>query len=311
MSQRNDPNYGKGVVELDIHEAYLLRPEDLTAQLLALFESPGYRPPTLPRVGLELHQLVRKPDVSIREVRALCEQDPLVAAEVVRRASTAAYRNASPVRSLDDAIMRLGLRTLSDYFLEVSFNLQVFRAEGFQGSLDRLATHSIATARIAQMVCQNLGLHDEHAFLAGLLHDMGVAAALITLSKSFAKQKAPDIALLRTAIDNAHQPAAGSLARLWDLPAELGLIIENHHTPLIGGRVHPTAAAVALADALSATLRLGCGWVDHERQLEVAAKSLDLSKVELERLKKLAESCTASLRGQAATPRGAVRAHAR
>ena len=132
---------------MQVDDIYLLRGAELTERLLEHFRAPAYQPPTLPRVAMELMELTRKSDVSMAEVVALCEQDAMVAARVIQVAESAAYRTAAPVRSLHDAAMRLGMRTLADVFLEVSFRMRMFRAPGFSAWMDAVGKHSVATAR--------------------------------------------------------------------------------------------------------------------------------------------------------------------
>ncbi len=56
--------------------------------LLHKFDSPGYRPPVLPDVALDLHAMARDPDVQLEKIARLAEKEPLLCASVIRRAQS-------------------------------------------------------------------------------------------------------------------------------------------------------------------------------------------------------------------------------
>jgi HD-like signal output (HDOD) protein len=65
---------------------------------------------------MALLDLVRKREVPMADMVALCEQDAMVAPRVIRVAESASSRTAVPVRSPEDAAVRLGLRTPAGIF---------------------------------------------------------------------------------------------------------------------------------------------------------------------------------------------------
>jgi putative nucleotidyltransferase with HDIG domain len=110
--------------------------------------------------------------------------------------------------------------------------------------------HSTFSAYAARMIASRAGLAAEHAFLCGLLHDMGTAATLIALAEAGAK--APPLTTLLTAIDAMHECAGAIVAKLWQLAPEIGAAIEHHHryTP-DASEVPVLSAVICVADYLS------------------------------------------------------------
>src|ERR1035437_715688 len=60
--------------------------------LRAIFGSPGYKPPILPSVALEIHDLSCRPDIDTEKLVALLERDPMLAAHVLRVANSPIFR---------------------------------------------------------------------------------------------------------------------------------------------------------------------------------------------------------------------------
>jgi putative nucleotidyltransferase with HDIG domain len=225
-----------------------LEPQALAASLSALFASPEYRPPVLPAVAMELVAVARQPDVPIPSVVNLLKNEQLLAARLLTLAQSSIHgRGGGPTLTLGQVILRLGLKRVADIFVQAALEVRMFRARGFEQPMNRLRRHSAATAEMARIICQRTSVDDDHAFLCGLLHDMGLAAAIIAVSEDDSGGR-PDFASAWPAIVDVHETAGRRLAESWRLPPEIGTVISCHH----GTRPYPspTAAAVALADLL-------------------------------------------------------------
>jgi putative nucleotidyltransferase with HDIG domain len=106
-----------------------------------------------------------------------------------------------------------------------------------------LQAHSVFTACMARIVAARAGIAAEHAFLCGLLHDVGVSATLIALVEG--ENNVPESDALLTAIDGMHAQAGGMIAKLWNLSPSIANVI-NHH--------HPASSELSRAPALNAVL---------------------------------------------------------
>jgi HD-like signal output (HDOD) protein len=258
-STRQSANYGRGTATLELEGLEFLDHGEVLARLEAVFESPTYTPPRLPDAALKLLALSKKSNVDLRQVQRVLEEDQLLAAEVLRVAQSSAYAGTarSPVRTLEEALLRLGLARVTDLFLHASLNLRVFRVKPYQKHMDALRQHSLLVAHIARQLSRRTALYDEHSFLCGLLHDVGIAAALIAIAENAGRNAPPEFDLVWPAIREAHARAGGTLARIWQLPGEVELVIRHHHEFEIQGYAHPTATVVALADLVATELGVG------------------------------------------------------
>ncbi len=223
------------------------------ALFAATFGNPRYQPPVLPSTAVELIAIARSPDVTFPQVAALLEREPLLASQVLRLAQSPVYRRAEPVRSLEQAAGLLGLRTLADLFVQASVTARLFRAPTYEQAMSTLRDHSTATAIIARVLCRTTSFADDYAFLCGLLHDVGTAACIIVLANDFDGRKgdAVPLSVFWPVIREVHESISLRLAQLWELPADVRLVIGHHHSLLVAGAVHPLAAIVCVADSLA------------------------------------------------------------
>ena len=199
--------------------------EELAELLLEVFQAPDYRPPVLPSVALEIAALTKKPNASYEEVVAVLQNDPLIVASVVKLAQSSLY--GGRLQSLHNAVQRLGMNTLRDIVWQVAAGQRLFNVQRYAPLMERLRAHSIFTAYAARIIASRAGLAAEHAFLCGLLHDMGTAGTLIALAEVGAQ--APPLTNLLMAIDTVHAQAGATIARIWQLAPEIVSAIEHHH----------------------------------------------------------------------------------
>jgi len=153
--------------------------QTLIDELNRTFASPDYQPPLLPAAALELLTLARDPNVSFGKIVALLESEPLIAARVLRIAQSPFYSGGARVQTIDDAVMRLGIRTIALVFTEAATNAQVFSSEVFRAPMQALRQHSMVTAHLARKLAERIGQPGDRIYVCGLLHDIGIAACLL------------------------------------------------------------------------------------------------------------------------------------
>lgn len=233
---------GPAAPEMDRYEMVKL--------LRALLTSPSYRPPMLPGVAMEIMQLAQQPSVQFEEVVAVLEKDPVLAARVLSISQSAFYAPRSPIRSLTQAAVRLGLKTLRDLVLEASLHLKVFRVPGYEKPMERLARHSTATAHVVRTVCRRSMVDAEYAFLCGLLHDVGFSACLLALTEDRHWREVP-FDELAPVLDEVHEEASGLLAAQWKLSEQIRQVVGSHHAVTVDGTVRQVNAALVIAEQLA------------------------------------------------------------
>jgi HD-like signal output (HDOD) protein len=227
-------------------------PEGIVAHLREAVRQPDYSPPMLSGVALQLVELSRDPDVDLAKVRTMMEREPLIAARVMSIAQSPFYSRGAPVESLDEALVRLGVKRLTGIFMEAAMKASVLDSKAFEAPMEQLRRHSTATAHIARGVCRSLKQPGDRAFICGLLHDIGTAACLGLLGALPKNQRPKDFESITQALQTVHEEASGILGTKWALPGGILWVVGHHHSYYVDGRVSPLAALICLSDWLAA-----------------------------------------------------------
>jgi HD-like signal output (HDOD) protein len=221
----------------------------LRERLISVFEDPGYRPPPLPSVAMELLALSNKADARAGDVVRLLEQDEMLAGSVMRLVSSPIYSGRSTITTLKEAVVRLGFKVVRDMVFEVALRSGVFDLPEYAETVAQVQRHSTVTAYVARIVCNKARIDGEHAFICGLLHDVGFAGLVFAVTH-FEGSESPPLEQLWADVDALHERASGVLARLWGLPPVMAEVVGHHHH-LHTGEFSKVAAAICIADRLS------------------------------------------------------------
>ena len=138
---------------------------------------------------------------------------------------------------------------MRDLVFEIALHQGVFRLAEYGETIEQIRRHSTVTAYIARIVCKHAKIDEEHAFLCGLLHDIGFAGLLFAVS-NFEAEDSPPLIQLWGEIDLLHEQASRVITKLWNLPVELQELVGHHHH-LHTGETSRVAAAIHIADRLS------------------------------------------------------------
>lgn len=246
---KTDLKYGQGQHQIRVSRYELAEPEELKIKLLSIFQNATYKPPVLPDVAIELTELTRHPDVSYAQVTQVLERDPLVLAQVLKVAQSPMFATKTPVQSVAEALNRLGITALRDVVWQVVADMRLFRARAYQPVMKRLRAHSLFTAHMVRQLAREARIASDHAFLCGLLHDVGLTGTLIALSEG--TEQPPPIGTLWQALDKVHAEAGHMMAQLWKLSPDVCEVLKVHHqAPDLGQFTDAVVALISLAEAL-------------------------------------------------------------
>jgi HD-like signal output (HDOD) protein len=227
---------------------------DVVAELRARFASPSYKPPLVPAIAVEVNQLAQRSSVDMTKLVSVLEKDPLLAARVLKLSQSAASAPSGGITSVQSAVVRIGLRNVADLAWEVALDTRVFRSQAYGGIMEVVRKHSIVCAHLARLTASFTSIPTDYAFLCGLLHDVGMAAALVVLGndqQSLSESTCGEVLLA------CHEEASRTVAALWKLPADIQLVLGNHHSVMVDKYVHPLAAIVAVAEQLARFFNYG------------------------------------------------------
>jgi len=261
---------GGSVSEPDTRPAWQ---KALVDQLLTTFAADDYQPPLLPGAALQLLDLARDPDVPMSQIIALLETEPLIVARVIRTAQSPLYSTGARIRSIEDAVLRLGTRSIALIFTEAAVHAGVFSSQKFKAPMQALRKHSTATAHVARKLAERLGQPGDRVYLSGLLHDIGIAACLLVAPELRSPDGRPfGFADLEQPIFDVHEQAGQLLSSLWNMPEGLRWVFAHHHSFALRTHVSPMAAMICLASWIAS--EAGAGVIDggQSQQATVAAR---------------------------------------
>ncbi|MEM9753379.1 MAG: HDOD domain-containing protein [Planctomycetota bacterium] len=222
---------------------------------------------TLPEVTLKIIKLVEDPNSTAQDLNKVITNDPALGARILKVVNSAFYGLPGQIGSINRAIVLLGLNAVKNIAIAASL-AKLFRGGKVCSVFDAkdLWTHSIATATATKLLAQkaNLGLPDE-AFLAGLIHDIGLMVELQARRADFVEavetahaQGRPLRKVEAEVLGATHEQFGQALCKLWKFPVTFQNVAGYHHRPLeLPEDSRALACLVHLADVLTKQLDAG------------------------------------------------------
>lgn len=223
--------------------------QTVTDDLLNRFQAASYRPPALPTIAQQVLKLSNDMNATYEQFCRVIESDPVFAARILRISRSALYTRRGEIRSVQQAVLRLGIEALRDIVIEDALNMHVFRCREYEGVMERLRRHSVVTAHLARRVADRCGVRGEYVFLCGLLHDIGIAVTLLAIADQVRPR--PSFESLEDELHHAHPTLSSALVTMWELPSEVHTVVACHHEIAARGFPDPLAATVCLAEELA------------------------------------------------------------
>jgi putative nucleotidyltransferase with HDIG domain len=176
-------------------------------------------------------------DIDVVRLNELLRSDASVAAELLRRANSAAFGLRSRVSSVEHSVTMLGLERVRTLMLTLGMGNYV-RAALKLVVLRRCWRHSLGCALLAEELAEAYMVRPQQAYTAGLLHDVGRLALLVKYPQSYAdlltvvaENQLGMLQSERDLFDIDHCEAGSWMAEEWDFPKDLIATIRYHHAP--------------------------------------------------------------------------------
>jgi len=216
--------------------------------------------PPFPAVAQRALLLLNAPEVNIQELVEVVKFDPAVTANILRISNSAYFASNQEIHSLHQALMLLGTQELLKIIVfSGATRLFMSATPGYFTERRGLWQHSVSCALMMDLLTRKLHLSDQATgFTAGLLHDIGK----IVLS-SFGEQKFIEIKELveqqgvslleaeKIVFGINHAEIGGEMARMWNFPDRLRLVIAYHHLDKPEAHIDDLILLVYLADLLA------------------------------------------------------------
>lgn len=195
--------------------------------------------PVCPAVFIRLTRALNAPDGHQAELAEILSSDPVLTSRVLHVANSALFSMPRQVRSINEAILRVGNREI----WSIASALQaktLFRSGGGWTELNRrLWEHALLAAAVSRVLAQHLSVTGaDEAFTAALLHDLG-KSVLQSFEPQYAHlcQNGALAGRELTFIEadffgTDHARLGGELLLHWNLPESLSRLVSDHHVEL-------------------------------------------------------------------------------
>lgn len=196
---------------------------------------------SLPQVLMEVLRISADQNSSAGDLAIVIMKDPMLTAKLLRVVNSPHYGPITKITSVNQAVVTLGLRTVTAIVLSSSIYDKLSRVES---SIDRKRfwRHSLEVAIASKMIAEGTGYEPaEEAFVAGLLHEIGALILEASFPVEFKQiwklieMGENQLLLEERAWGTNHARIGQFLLEQWNIPHVIGEAVGNHHTVFLSG----------------------------------------------------------------------------
>lgn len=234
--------------------------------------------PAIPVILRPLLHCLDQPmeQIDVDRIVELVSYDKSIAAQCLRMANSALFMRTKPAETVRTAVMSLGMWRVRDLLFSNSLS-QVLPANRWVVDPAVFWKHSLGVALVCRKFAEMIECPDtEKAYLAGLLHDIGMLVNCMVVPEDFrialekaAREQIPLDEAEQSILGFTHNDSGRVLAEAWKIPGDIADAIELHHQIGDPNRGGPLVALVHLSDMLCRMRDLGYGYYE-PRQIDFA-----------------------------------------
>lgn len=273
-----------------------LAPADIKTLIDATLDNAG-QIATLPIITLKVIELVDSPRSTAQDLHKLISNDPVLVTRILKVVNSAFYGLPGQIGSINRAIVLLGLNAVKNIVISASL-AKMFRGGVIspQFAAKDLWSHSAAVATMSRMLAVKINntLPDE-AFLAGLIHDIGILVELQSLRPGLAEvarraaaEETGYLTIEAAVLGVDHQQLGRGLCARWKFPRSFQYVTGHHHDPFgLAAELRFLTAVVYLADHVCCRMRFGYALTCKGEMLDPRIfEELGISEEDVDRLAK-------------------------
>ncbi|TGM45622.1 HDOD domain-containing protein [Leptospira vanthielii] len=197
--------------------------------------------PAISSVVSKVLEKLQKPDVNIADLAQEISKDPAITANVIKLSNSAYYRASKPIRTVQEALMTLGIKTVKEIvLLTAAKGILSQDLNSYQMEAAQLWTSSLLVAELSSKIVQHkkLKIDKDLAFTSGLLCSVGkivlaqfFSPVMMQIKADLKDNQEPFPMLEKKYFGYTHMEVSENLLKRWNFPQELTDVVANYLTP--------------------------------------------------------------------------------
>ena len=244
-----------------------------------------------PAIAMEVIRLVDNPKTSAAKLGQVISQDQALAAKVLKVANSPFYGFPKQISTINFAIVVLGFETLKEIVLSVSLASSLAKRLDSNFDIEKFWRHALACGTTSRILARDFGYRvSGEAFIAGLLHDIGILILAQYFKKEFKeivtvgnRGDFPFADVEKSFLEGATHAEIGAwLAERWNFPEQLVEAIMYHHTPELAVKNPELVALVNLSETIIRKSGFeNIRYADHDKPEDVSVNpaTLEILKI--------------------------------
>lgn len=224
----------------------------LLDELSRIAASPSAGAHLIPRVPAVVPQLLgslRDDSISTAALSAILAQDVVLVGEVIRGANSPYYRSSAPIKTIEAALMLLGQNGMRLLLARVAFRPVISTQSGHMARLaaPQIWRHSEKCATAASLLAPGLQANPFEAYLAGLMHNVGLIVALRLFDQLYPNSVLPQSPQFCATLADHTRTLSARIAAMWEFPASIATAIAHTGHPSLSPLVRTLTTADRIA----------------------------------------------------------------
>jgi HD-like signal output (HDOD) protein len=214
--------------------ATMIAPIDVESRMGIEVRSIGI--PPRPAILDQINREIANSDPDFNHLAEMIGSDVALAASLIKVANSPYYGFSKKVRSVQEALLVLGLKVAVRTIAGLSLQAVFKRAPSFERFWDASACAARVSGWLVRHLPRGLGIRAEDAYTFGLFRDCGIPVLMMPFPeyREILKQANEEASLSFTAVEDAalsinHALVGAELAENWLLPEEIHQAIRYHH----------------------------------------------------------------------------------
>lgn len=229
-----------------------------------------YNLPAMSATMLEVSKLLDDPSTNTAALSKIIGKDQGLSTKILSIANSPLYGLTRKVSTIDFAILIIGYQDIKNIVVALTM------VDSFKNKSDKFFDqnsfwmHSMLAGTASKRVAEDLGFKiGSEAFVAGLLHDLGVPVMHKFFKNEFEsivndirENNTPTLEAEINQLGMDHQEIGHFLANKWSLPEHLSTSIRYHHKPSEAPENDVLTSIVHLVDYMTQKLEVGSYFLD-------------------------------------------------